>query len=625
MTAQSAAQPPANPPNQAESVKTTVTVVGKITAETPANVTAVDSLELQQTPGANLDDRLRNIPGFTLFKRASSVVANPTTQGISLRGLGSSGASRTLMLWEGVPVNDPFGGWIYWTQFIPAEMDYIEISRGAATSAFGNLAMSGAITAFTRQPEKLHLLAGYETGNNNTQDASVGFSNAWTRWALSGAVRSFDTDGYYIVPANIRGPVDWRAGVRFVTGDLHIDHDAAIGSFFFKTNILAEDRENGTSLTHNSTGLGTASLHFLHEFARDLLSITAYETREGFHASFSSVAANRQTERLTYLQSVPSDATGGAVLWQHHSLKWNLTGGADADRIQGTDTDHLIPTGQRVGGGVQVERGLFGQGDVEIGPVRLYAGGRETLIGHSNFFAPTAGIAYGHGRLRLRGSVYRSFRAPTLNELYRSFSAGNTFTEANAGLQPETAFGGEVGMDWTGEASSVRLTAYHSSLDNLITNVTLSSASNQIVRQRQNATAAVSRGFEADFRKRYGYFSGSLQYLFVDSRYVNGYRISQVPKHQGTAELAYRRGGTMAAADVRSFDYQFDDDLNQFRLPGFAVLELAAHQRISGALSVEAAVENALNRVFYTAFTPTPNIGQPRLWRVGLKWEGRLW
>ena len=111
-------------------------------------------------------------------------------------------------------------------------------------------------------------------------------------------------------------------------------------------------------------------------------------------------------------------------------------------------------------------------------------------------------------------------------------------------------------------------------------------------------------------------------YLFADSRYATGARIAQVPKHQGSAQIAYQRGGTLASCGVRSYAYQFDDDLNQFTLPGYAVAQLLIRRRIAASLSVEAAVDNALNRRFYTAFTPTPNIGQPRLWRVGLRWDG---
>lgn len=58
------------------------------------------------------DHALRLDPAFSLFRRTDSLGANPTAQGVSLRGIGPSGASRTLVLLDGVPLNDPFGGWV---------------------------------------------------------------------------------------------------------------------------------------------------------------------------------------------------------------------------------------------------------------------------------------------------------------------------------------------------------------------------------------------------------------------------------------------------------------------------------------------------------------------------------
>ncbi len=620
-----AAQQPAQEPAKPEPVKTSITVVEKISAEAPANITLMDAKDLEETPGVNLDDRLRAIPGFSLFRRSSSLVANPTTQGISLRGIGSSGASRTLVLWDGIPANDPFGGWVYWTQFVPDEISSVEISRGAATSIFGDRAMSGAIGIFSRQPERFHLFSGFEAGNNDSQDVWTGFSNVWSELAISGSLRAFQTDGYYIVPQSIRGTADTRAGVRFVTGDVHIDHYTRLGNLFLKVNMLAEERKNGTVLTHNSTGLGTVSLRYNREFAHDSISILGFHTREGFHSTFSSVTNNRNTERLTYSQTVPSDATGGAALWQHHESRWNLLGGADVDRMGGTDTDHLVPSGLRVAGGTQLQHGVFAQTDTTLGPARFFAGLRHTFAGGDNrFLSPNAGVVLGRKRLRLRGSVYRAFRAPTLNELYREFRVGNTDTLANPNLRPETVFGSEFGADWVGEAGSMRVTAYRNSLSNLITNVTLSSTPSAIVRQRANAAEALSRGVEADFERRWHAFTGEAQYLFVDSRYVTGFRVAQIPKHQGSGQVTYLHGGTMASLSVRSFDYQFDDDLNQFRLPGYAVVQLVARQHVWRSLSADVGIENALNRVFYTAFTPTPTTGSPRLWRVGLRWDGKV-
>ena len=599
-------------------------MVEQVTAETPANLTILNSDSLNEIPGANLDDRLREIPGFTLFRRSSSLVANPTTQGISLRGIGSSGASRTLVLWDSIPANDPFGGWVYWTQFVPEDQDRVEVSRGAATSAFGDRAMSGAIGLFSRPPEKLHLLAGYEYGNENTHDLTAGLSNVWRRAAISGVARAFATDGYFIVPEKIRGPVDTPANVEFVTGDVRIDGYTSIGNFFLKTNILAEERKNGTVLTHNSTGMGTVSLRYVREFTSDALSLSGFYTSEGFHSSFDSVNAARTVDTLSYTQTVPNSALGATALWQHHTAAWNLLGGADVYRADGTSTDHVVPSGQRVGGGTQLQHGIYAQTDAAFGPAHLFAGARDTFIGDTQFFAPTGGFVVGKRRLRARGSIYRSFRAPTLNELYRQFKTGNTTTLANPGLVSETLWGAEAGVDWVGESYSLRVTGYRNEMGNLITNVTLSSSPTAIIRQRQNAAAALSRGFEANFRERFHDFTAELRYLFADSRYVTGYRISQVPKHQGTGQITWQRQGTLLSSGVRLFDYQFDDDLNQFRLPGFTTFYLLGRQHIVRSLSAQFTLENAFDRVFYTAFSPTPNIGAPRLWRIGVRWDGRL-
>src|SRR5881628_4202667 len=123
-------------PTRLEPVVVTVTRIEQKAGEAPASVTVLTREDIRLSPSQTLDDLLRQVPGFSLFRRSSSLVAHPTTQGISLRGIGSSGASRSLVLWDGIPANDPFGGWVYWTQFQPEELERVEVSRGASTSVF---------------------------------------------------------------------------------------------------------------------------------------------------------------------------------------------------------------------------------------------------------------------------------------------------------------------------------------------------------------------------------------------------------------------------------------------------------------------------------------------------------
>ncbi len=600
-----------------------MTVVGRVEAETSANVSEIGRADFTAVPGAQVDERLRQVPGFTLFRRSSSLAAHPTTQGVSLRGIGSSGASRTLLLWDGVPANDPFGGWVWWTQFIPEETGRVEVSRGTPVSAFGDRAMGGVVALFSREAEPRHITGVYEAGNRGTHDATAGFSTLVSRWAFSGWGRAFTTDGYYIVPEPFRGAVDRRAGVRFATGAARLDWFGA-GRLFLKANVLGEERRNGTALQNNSTGLGTAAVHYTRELRRDdALSVQAFHTRERFHSVFSAVAADRASERVTFRQTVPAEAVGAAALWQRTRPGWSLLGGADVYRVEGWSTDRLEPAGMRVGGGRQLQYGAYAQGSGRLGPARLHVGARQASAGRGGqFFSPNAGVAVARGPWRGRASVYRGFRAPTLNELYREFRVGNAITRPNDALRPETLFGAEVGVDYVGEGYGARVTFFRNQLEDLIANVTLSTSPNLIERQRWNAESALTRGVELEVFARWREWRAEAAALYAASTFAGGARVPQVPRWQGSSQVVWQRGGTLVSSGVRAYAAQFEDDRNQFLLPGFATAQLLVRRRLKGGLSANAAFENLLGRTFYAGFTPTPTVGAPRLWRAGLRWEG---
>ncbi len=609
------------PPNTPEPVRSSITVVENVVTETPANITDISARDLALTPGVNIDDRLREVPGFSLFRRTSSVVANPTTQGVSLRGIGSSGASRSLVLWDGTPMNDPFGGWVYWTRFPPEDLRRVEISRGASTSVFGDLALGGAIGLFSREAEHAHVYAGYEAGTQNDQDVFAGASNLWNNFALSTSARAFRTDGYYVVPGTVRGLADRRANVEFVTGDFRFDTFQGTHRLFAELNILAEDRQNGTALTHNSTGLGTASLHFLEALAHNEFSLLAFRTQEQYHSTYSAVSADRNTERLTARQTVPATGNGADLLWNHHESEWNFAAGADVNQDRGFSTDAVIPVGRRYGGGTILQHGEFVQADGAWKGVRLFAGLRHQFTGRGNqFLNPSAGLVYGFRNWKLRGSAYRAFRGPTLNELYRDFRAGNTDTQPNGNLRPETLLGAEVGADYLTEHGAIRVTAFRNALSHLITNVTLLSTPTQIVRQRQNGPNSLSRGIEVSAMHRWRAWRAEAGYLFVNSQYATGPRVPQIPKHQGNAQLTWDHDRTQITGGIRVFGLQYEDDLNVFRLPGFASLQLQARERLTKQLTVSLSVENLLDHQYDTGFTPTPTIGAPRQIRAALHW-----
>ncbi|MBV9766874.1 MAG: TonB-dependent receptor [Acidobacteriaceae bacterium] len=608
-------------------LKTSVTVNETLSTETPASITTLDEQQLEQIPGIELDDRLRQIPGFSLFRRSSSVVANPTTQGVSLRATGSSGASRTLVLWDGVPINDPFGGWVYWDRLDPNYIERVEVDRGASTSVFGDRAMGGTISLFDPPEQANHLYADYVGGNEDTQDVAAAYSNLWGPWGLSVHSRAFTTDGYYITPEPIRGKVDDKANARFATGDLHLDYLGSRDRLSIFFDILAEERHNGTLLTHNSTGLGTLGASYTHSWTNDQISFLVFHTQEQFHSTYSSVSFTRNFEKLTSRQTVPVEDTGGAAYWKHHAKRWNTIVGADADNTHGISYDYSYSTQILTrSGGTLFEHGLFGEGDFSVGPARFFAGIRHEFTGQhgETFVSPNAGVATGWKQFRLRASGYRSFRAPTLNELYRNFRVGDVLTLANPALIPESLTGVETGVDWNDETTQVSLTLFRNDLGHLIDNATLSTSPTLILRQRMNFPSALSRGIESNIIHRWARWTAEAGYLFADARLATGQRIPLEPKQQGTAELIYTYKSTLFSGGIRAFGLEFDDDLNQFKLPGYAALQLSAQQHITTSLSAVASVENLLDRTYLVALTPSPNTGEPRLWRVGLRWSGAI-
>jgi outer membrane receptor protein involved in Fe transport len=305
--------------------------------------------------------------------------------------------------------------------------------------------------------------------------------------------------------------------------------------------------------------------------------------------------------------------------------------------VEGTSIESLVPTGKRIGGGSLFQRGYFAQGDFAAGPARLFFGARHHFSGSGRqFFSPSAGASIGSGRWRGRVSAYRSFRVPTLNELYREFRAGIAVTQANAQLKPERLFGVEAGFDILGESSRLSVTLFRNDLKDLITNVTLSSSPQQIIRQRQNAGTALARGFEVDFTHRRRYWRAEVSYLFSDSRFASGPRTPQIPKHQGSGQITFLGKSTFLTFGLRSFADQFEDDLNNFVLPAYKVAHFSVSQRLAASLSAIAVFENLFDREFLVGggcpvpctgpvTTPVPAIGAPRLWRAGLRWDGRLW
>src|SRR5947199_2373956 len=203
--------------------------------ETPTSVVVLSRDDLNATAAFRTDDMLRQVPGFSLFRRTTSRTANPTAQGVSLRGLGASGASRALVLVDGFPLNDPFGGWVYWNRVPREDIESIEVASGGASHLYGSDALGGVISIL-RKPvdtDELSLEAAY--GNENTPDVSFAGSRRMGQWSGGLSAELFRTEGYIAVPGDQRGVVDTPVNSQDITGGVTLQRRFRdVGSVFVR-------------------------------------------------------------------------------------------------------------------------------------------------------------------------------------------------------------------------------------------------------------------------------------------------------------------------------------------------------------------------------------------------------
>src|SRR5688572_25111068 len=213
------------PAGYTEQLVVTATRSEQRIADVPASVSVVTNEQIAQSPAVVADDVLRQVPTFSLFRRTSSIAANPTAQGVSLRGIGPSGVSRTLVLLDDIPFNDPFGGWVYWTRVPMMNAERIELIDGASSSLYGNYAMGGVINIVTNRPAPQTVIFKPQYGNRSTPKMDLFASHVFGRVGVMVDATSLQTDGYLIVAEEERGAIDNEANVGYQSFSAKLDYN----------------------------------------------------------------------------------------------------------------------------------------------------------------------------------------------------------------------------------------------------------------------------------------------------------------------------------------------------------------------------------------------------------------
>ena len=620
---------------------------GPAIGDPSAATTVIGAAQIDTAPAQTPDQLLHDVPVIAL-PRNDSHTLHPTGQSVSMRGLGRG---RTLVLTDGVPLNDPFGGWIHWNKVPLNEIVRAEIVRGATSNLYGSLAMAGVIQYLTAPTYEKRLFAQVDGGNLNSYHGN--FTTAGPLGEnFSGAVYGdfYRTDGYPIVQD--RGPVDKPASFESNNGGLKLTwRPSSQLTAFMGANYYQEGRDSGTKKTNNDWwfGDGTAGVDYRTDGGSNW-QFRLFGGGEQFSNNNSSINAARTTEVRTLHQDIPVQNVGGSVVWSRPFGEKNLlTLGFDSRFITADNQEKTYSatnglfTGSRSAGGSQELIGFFGEWHLTpVENLSITAGlrydywwnfdaqsvattGAVTQFPDESKGAinPRVGLIYRiNPELSVRTAGYTGFRAPNLNELYRGFFAGGVQNNGNPALGPERVYGGEMGADWS-PVRQLRFSAtgFYNLLTDLIQSVTVTPT----LTQRENVGKAESYGVE--FESQYQPFANwtfAAAYALTISDVIQnnqnpalvGNWLPGVPRQQGVVSARWADPDWLdVTLRLRAEGYQFANDLNTFRLPGYATMDLFVARELRelvNHLKVFVAVTNLFDKQVITGKNQTvTNIGAP--------------
>ncbi len=646
-------------------------------SDSATSVAVLSQKQMQNAPGLTLDDKLHQVAGFQLFRRTSSWTANPTTEGVSLRGLGSTAASRTLVVSDQVPLNDAFGGWVHWDEIPALVIDEVKLLRGGSADLYGSSAIGGVIDVvpvmpgLSVTPQLERKGSGPDRGFGVSADASGAsedtaledllLTGVERRMTMLGAFTGLKTGGYIPIAPAFRGTVDTPANVTAESGRVMLGTSPGRRgiSTFLLGNVLNEARDNGTALQTNGTRLwryeGGADGHGSSGNA----AVRVYGSRESYRQSFSAIAVNRDSERLTKLQRVPVDELG-FVVQGSRALGRAVTAavGMDMRDIRATDDESVVgnvgfttstSARQRETGGyvdgIWQPKGWSVSGSVRVDSFRTFdarqvvsnAAGVVGLPELDELVAsPRVGLVRRLGKgFELTGTGFRAFRGPTMNELYRTGQVGQQITKANDALLAERATGFEVGGEEVGRLGRLRGTYFWTEVNRPISAVLLSQTATSQLLQRQNLGQIRSRGvmLEGQTERWHGVdanFGYQLAFATVTAfntsslvqKNLTGNWIPEVPRESVTAAVNYVVPRIASVHGIASYTgKEFDEAANQFVLHPYARVDVSAERELGRGFSVFVGAQNVLNRTIDAGMTPLLTLAAPRLVQGGLRYK----
>ncbi|MBH1992143.1 MAG: TonB-dependent receptor [Sphingomonadaceae bacterium] len=615
----------------------------------------IDRARLQDSASGRIESVLGDVAGFQQFRRSDSRSSNPSNQGATLRALGGNASSRTLVLLDGVPVADPFFGYIPFSALVPDRLSVVRVTRGGGIGAFGAGAVAGTIELASATRDQMPDFAASafygsrdstELSASITPDLGSGYVSLSGRWDRGDGFQTTPKDQRVAatVPAAYDG---WSTNLRAVAPI------SATSELQFRATIFEDNRTLRFAGADSMSQGQDASIRYINRGSWQVDALAYIQAR-----NFSNIVMSSSTFRKSLDQrNTPSTGLGGKIelrppVGADHVLRLGVdTRFATGDMFEDAYNANIASnpaTFRRHAGGDQWTTGAFVEDDWTLGRLVLTGGARADRWSIRNGFyqqvSATTGAAttstyadrsdwevsgrvgalyQASDAVALRAAAYSGFRLPTLNELYRPFVVFPITTQANAALTPEKLKGVEAGIDLTPlPGITLSATTFYNRLDDAIANVTLTPTT----RQRQNVDRIVAKGVELTAAAALGAMRLSASYAYSHSSVrapgaaFDGFTPAQSPRHAASATLAYSpASGPSLSTTLRYVAKQYEDDLQSDILPDALTLDAIARLPLGHGVTLVARGENLFDATVVTRNAGgSIDLGTPRTLWIGI-------
>jgi iron complex outermembrane receptor protein len=654
------------------SVVTTATRTPTLASQVATTVNVLSPQEIETSPARESQDLLREIPGVEL-PRTSSLVGG-TAQIVSIRGVDEG---RTAVTFDGFPINDAWGEWIDWGRVPKGMLDRVEVVEGGTSSLYGNGAMGGVISFFSRPlaPGAANMLI-----EGGSRDMRHGYASAGlpVYGALTAMVSGDyqEGGGYNMIDPAKRGTIDMPSSITQRNAYARLNYaPSATFNAFVGGHMFGDNRNIGTPLGYQTRDQGDLNAGIDYgTYGGGLLSLRAWDGKQHELQRATTIrAGGRIAEDSSVDATIPSHDRGASAMWTRNSWMHleSFSLGGDYRHMQGnydeTDFSTACPgancgtvTRRVLSGGDQALSGVFAQAiAAPWTPLRVElsarvdqwnnndghsidaAAGEQTYADRSKTaFSPRLGARYQLlSNLSFHGAVYEAFRAPNLAELYRKQISATSITIPNPDLAPETALGREAGLDWQpARWLQMKGTYYVADYRDFNVPTTIPNASNPqcgviaTCRQRLNVSSSRSQGAEGYVAVRpiaQLLVSGSVNY--DDDRQQSGIpagqpkpHINRVPSPKQTLRATYssRQFGDWTAIWRHEGP---TTTLQGVWLDPFTVLDANVQRELSPGITGVLSVENITNTQYEVNLSAATNgiasFGLPRTVRLGMRVE----